>query len=177
MKPFLCRNCHKNKGRLKGREELDPWMKSIGMANWCTSCVRRGLRPDRVVKLHLRWLQDSAERAQFARQARMRGARVSGPRFTSEDVFVRDKWVCHLCQAPVDDLLSGQDPWGPTIDHIVPIARGGLHSLENCQLAHRVCNSRKGTKYPPGPERTSAPVEPALERREGTFENVWQMFV
>lgn len=37
------------------------------------------------------------------------------------------------------------DSWGGTIDHIVPLSVGGEHSMSNCQLAHRICNSLKGT--------------------------------
>jgi 5-methylcytosine-specific restriction endonuclease McrA len=33
-----------------------------------------------------------------------------------------------------------------TIDHIVPIAAGGLHTMANCQVMHRSCNSKKGDK-------------------------------
>lgn len=30
-----------------------------------------------------------------------------------------------------------------TIDHIIPLAKGGMHALENLQMAHRLCNQRK----------------------------------
>jgi 5-methylcytosine-specific restriction endonuclease McrA len=32
------------------------------------------------------------------------------------------------------------------MDHIVPFAAGGTHEPANVQLAHRVCNSRKGAR-------------------------------
>lgn len=32
----------------------------------------------------------------------------------------------------------------PTIDHIIPLSKGGLHSWNNIQLAHLSCNSSKG---------------------------------
>lgn len=35
----------------------------------------------------------------------------------------------------------------PSIDHILPISLGGLHSWDNVQLAHRGCNTRKSNKY------------------------------
>lgn len=34
------------------------------------------------------------------------------------------------------------------IDHIVPLARDGLHTLANVQPAHPVCNLRKGDRMP-----------------------------
>jgi len=62
--------------------------------------------------------------------------------------------VCQLCGLTVDwsdyEMKNGQKICGnmyPSIDHIKPISRGGLHSWENVQLAHRVCNSRKCNKF------------------------------
>jgi 5-methylcytosine-specific restriction endonuclease McrA len=52
--------------------------------------------------------------------------------------------ICQLCNEPVDLTVSGNHNLYPSRDHIVPLNKGGLHSYENCQLAHRVCNSRKG---------------------------------
>mgnify|MGYP002813225513 FL=1 len=34
----------------------------------------------------------------------------------------------------------------PTIDHIVPLSRGGTNDLQNLTIACRSCNARKGTK-------------------------------
>ncbi|RIJ25883.1 HNH endonuclease [Henriciella barbarensis] len=38
----------------------------------------------------------------------------------------------------------------PTFDHIVPKAAGGPDRLENLQLAHAVCNKRKGKRQAGG---------------------------
>lgn len=48
----------------------------------------------------------------------------------------RDSHQCAKCEA-VDDL---------TIDHIVPISRGGTDDLGNLRLLCRSCNSRKGDR-------------------------------
>lgn len=53
-----------------------------------------------------------------------------------------DDGICQLCFEPVNEM-NEQDY---TIDHIIPISRGGEHSYHNCQLAHRTCNSRKHNK-------------------------------
>lgn len=55
--------------------------------------------------------------------------------------------VCGICGKPVDKRLPGTDPMGPTIDHIIPISRGGHPAdLSNLQLAHRCCNRQKSDK-------------------------------
>lgn len=36
--------------------------------------------------------------------------------------------------------------WRPTVDHIVPVAAHGPDDLHNFQLAHALCNKRKGRR-------------------------------
>jgi 5-methylcytosine-specific restriction endonuclease McrA len=54
-------------------------------------------------------------------------------------VFDRDGGLCGLCGEPVD-------PTRYDLDHIVPLKHGGEHSYANVQLAHPVCNMRKGIR-------------------------------
>lgn len=61
-------------------------------------------------------------------------------------VFERDNWTCQLCGEPVDPSMHGWNRMGATLDHIVPLAAGGLHCYANIQLAHRSCNSSKGAR-------------------------------
>lgn len=58
-------------------------------------------------------------------------------------VYERDRWVCQLCREPVARGKAVPHPKAPTIDHIVPLARGGTHEPANVQLAHYLCNSIK----------------------------------
>ena len=58
-------------------------------------------------------------------------------------VFRRDHWICQLCGDPTSSKWTPNDPWAPTLDHIIPIAAGGEHSYANTQCAHAICNSRK----------------------------------
>ena len=36
----------------------------------------------------------------------------------------------------------------PSIDHVVPLSKGGTHTWDNVHLAHKRCNMVKGNKYP-----------------------------
>lgn len=79
------------------------------------------------------------------RRARMRSAQV-GELIDRFEVFDRDGWICQLCLAPIDWTLSGRDRLAPSLDHIIPIGRGGKHSMDNVWAAHFGCNARKGDR-------------------------------
>ena len=61
-------------------------------------------------------------------------------------VFERDVWLCQLCQQPIDPDLQWPHPGSASLDHIVPIARGGEHTYRNVWSAHLGCNCSKGSR-------------------------------
>ena len=69
------------------------------------------------------------------------------PHVTLKKIMKRDNGICKLCGKPVDvrdRKGGGAGYYYPTIDHIVPLSKGGGHTMSNVQLAHLICNSRKG---------------------------------
>lgn len=66
----------------------------------------------------------------------------------------RDKGVCYLCNTKVDmkdystteegHFIAGE--YYPSIDHVIPISKGGTHSWDNVKLAHRICSTYKSNK-------------------------------
>lgn len=71
-------------------------------------------------------------------------------------LYERDKGICYLCGKRCDykdftvvgnTFIAGNDY--PSIEHIKPISKGGAHSWDNVRLAHRSCNSYKGSKTIP----------------------------
>lgn len=58
-------------------------------------------------------------------------------------IAVRDKFRCGLCGGRVDMALKHPDALFGSIDHIVPLSRGGTNDLANLQLAHLRCNLEK----------------------------------
>lgn len=81
---------------------------------------------------------------QRASKAIRRTHAKSGERFSAREIFERDRWRCGLCGQGIDRHLRSPHERCATIDHIVPIARGGQHERRNVQAAHRECNWRKG---------------------------------
>lgn len=66
--------------------------------------------------------------------------------FAPLDVHTRDEWTCQLCMLPIDPSVAYPDSLSPSIDHVIPLSRGGLHAMANVQSAHLGCNSSKGDK-------------------------------
>lgn len=58
-------------------------------------------------------------------------------------VFVRDGWKCGICGDRIDKNTAWPNPDSPSIDHVIPVSRGGPHTYRNVQAAHLGCNVRK----------------------------------
>jgi 5-methylcytosine-specific restriction endonuclease McrA len=68
------------------------------------------------------------------RRARKRAATVGMVDLRA--IYERDGGHCHICERPV--------PLERThFDHVIPLAKGGAHSMENIRAACRSCNDRK----------------------------------
>lgn len=50
---------------------------------------------------------------------------------------------CAICGQPIDYTIRYPHPDAYTLDHVVPVARGGSDSLSNKQPAHNRCNKTK----------------------------------
>lgn len=59
------------------------------------------------------------------------------------DVFKRDKYRCQVCNDKVTESTGH-------IDHVMPISKGGSHTLCNLQLLCSTCNIKKADKMPIG---------------------------
>ena len=64
-------------------------------------------------------------------------------------VFNACNWHCVMCGINTPRELMGTiEPNSPTLDHIVPLSKGGKHSYANTQLLCRNCNCFiKADKY------------------------------
>lgn len=76
---------------------------------------------------------------------------------------LKTQTVCGICGKPVDFSYRYPHPLSPTVDHIIPVAKGGHPSdISNLQLAHRCCNRQKSDKLiePRKPDELSDRVVP-----------------
>lgn len=70
-----------------------------------------------------------------------------------QQLYERDKGICYICNKKCDyedyvyrgnTFIAGN--YYPSIDHVIPLCKGGTDEWDNLKLAHRICNSYKSKK-------------------------------
>ena len=85
-----------------------------------------------------------SHRARLIRRNRLKEAFVEN--VDPMEVFERNNWICQLCNHPVSKIRDKRFIDIASLDHIIPLSKGGEHSYANTQLAHLSCNIRKGNR-------------------------------
>ena len=80
------------------------------------------------------------------RRASRYGCKDFDETITLRALIARDNGICQICGMPTDggDIVNGHiGRMYPTLDHIIPLSKGGAHTWDNVQLAHMHCNAGK----------------------------------
>lgn len=96
--------------------------------------------PERVRAAKRAWEQrnpDKRREGVLRRRARIRQNRVDKVDYAV--IWERDGGICHICGGAVDRSDAH-------FDHVIALANGGAHSMDNIKVAHSLCNVRKN-KY------------------------------
>jgi 5-methylcytosine-specific restriction endonuclease McrA len=107
----------------------------------------RAEHPEQVKADKAAWDNAHPERCRdytHRRRVRLRDGIVED--FLATEIFERDHYVCGLCDEPIDPFLSNRHPMMASLDHIIPITKGGHHTRDNVQAAHLRCNLSKGNR-------------------------------
>jgi 5-methylcytosine-specific restriction endonuclease McrA len=96
------------------------------------------------------WRINNADKIRmYSRQNRIKRRlllkNVKSESYTLEEIYIRDEGMCMLCFTNVA-INAKEMANRPSIDHIIPLSKGGDDTLNNVQLAHFGCNSRKGNR-------------------------------
>ncbi len=70
-----------------------------------------------------------------------------------QKLYKRDKGICYICGGKCNyedyivrdgTIICGD--YYPSIEHVIPLCKGGTDNWDNIRLAHRKCNNIKGDK-------------------------------
>lgn len=68
------------------------------------------------------------------------------PRFSKTNLYLRDFYTCQYCNTPYTKNNL-------TLDHVIPLSKGGKTNWENIVAACGPCNTRKGNRMSMKPKR------------------------
>ncbi len=93
-------------------------------------------------------------RANHQHDRRLERAKAIDNSITLKKLYKRDNGVCWLCGGRCDYKDHTRTSEGyfvvgkmyPSIDHVLPLAKGGSHTWQNVRLAHFYCNTLKRDK-------------------------------
>lgn len=95
------------------------------------------------------WDHSNRERAtEAARKKRARRMSAFVADVDAAEIRARDAGICQLCAHPIDPSLEWPHPLSFSLDHVIPLSRGGTHEPANVQAAHFRCNTVKGNRTP-----------------------------
>ena len=131
----VCKECGRE-FTLRELREDNPWNFSDNPTFCCTSCRNR-------------W-----HRREHRHRRRERGEQKGYGNVSLLALEERDNHTCYLCGTKTDrsdyrvdesgNFIAG--PSYPSIDHVVPLSKGGTHDMSNVRLACCRCNAIKGNR-------------------------------
>jgi len=132
MNTKICKNCRLSKSlKLFFIKRGGEWV----LTDKCRPCRKEVKKYYRVWK---KLSPEEKEKRAMVRRARLLNCPVIIPFFRSE-IIRRDGLNCYLCGL----LLTVKTA---TIDHFIPLSKGGFHCPSNAKIACLKCNQQKNNK-------------------------------
>ncbi len=122
----------------------------------------RAENPEKVREYKVKWrfenpvsYRDGTIRRQGERRARKAGNPVEQG-ISASVLLELQGGICYLCLEHIDLSLQYPHPASLSVDHVLPISKGGGHTWDNTRACHLGCNFAKGSKPL---DTLSAPVD------------------
>lgn len=150
-KRFVCEHCEATEREQKKKEQSRiqkivrefnrPIKKTEQIqAKTCPECgafyfTKKEACPDCITA---RWKRYDNRR----RDLKKRGSHTAESKLISaRTLYERDGGVCWICGGMCDINADPNSNLYPSVDHMIPQSMGGMDTLDNVRLAHRICNS------------------------------------
>jgi hypothetical protein len=139
-------NVSKQKHEAKILERYPDGMRTE-LCGWCGEPRTFNIRESTPNAFH----SECSKEAQSARYRikTVKRQKKTKPHRISHDQVVRQYGSsCHICKEPIDLELARTHRFGLTVDHVIPVNKGGNDELDNLRPAHWICNVKKSDKMP-----------------------------
>ena len=155
-----CKSCNNSKTRAKCTKEVNRarylanreamianskrWQQRNQDRDWLAKKKYRLENKEKVALIHKRWRARNPDKVRLYAHNRRLKLRVSELDFDAETILHMRAYQhnkCACCGVAFNDI-------GYELDHIVPVAKGGQHTVWNLQLLCKSCNSSKNAKDP-----------------------------
>ena len=111
--------------------------------------TRRWMRdnPERRQENRRKWAKANPEKvAAIGQRRRARQRKVPAEMVTLAELLAEQAHTCYLCGSPIDSKRKYPDALPASVDHFIPLSRGGSGLRENLRAAHLGCNVAKGDR-------------------------------
>lgn len=164
--PTTCFNCERIEAEKKATERREKAMKRTLMQRLVNVIAHKHVCPECGTVFRSPYSnkvycsEQCGHRAMWKRKARKNGSSNShvarakryGVKYdrsvTLKKLLERDGMICYICgkRCTKDDTRWGSfGPDYPTVDHVIPMSKGGTHTWDNVRIACAECNEAKGS--------------------------------
>jgi hypothetical protein len=124
------------------------WKENLEASKSVRNCLHCGVEIPKTMRADAKFCSEVCNSAahQLVRNLARRAGDIERSVVFRLEIAERDNWICGICHEEVDRTLSHPDPLCASVDHIIPLARGGTNDLDNLQISHLRCNLSKGAR-------------------------------
>ena len=141
-------------GRVVRRNEINKKRRELKYLYECQSCADKFIRIGLALGSRTQCSSCCGKKSKGRTNNHRQRARKYGRKFSSfkqKDIFRRDKYQCQLCGVKCKkykELDGHYHDEMVTLDHIIPLSKGGNHVAGNCWTLCSGCNTEKGSQGP-----------------------------
>lgn len=144
-----CKHCRRNPSR-QDREVLELAQKGLKR---CTKCLRT--KPFCAYEKDITKSLGVSSRCRKCRREALKNTKATvvrpirkNPRdYTKWEVFEDDNFTCYICEEVLSPDTPHDNPKSLSIDHVVPLSKGGLDERDNVRTACLACNRDKNDMF------------------------------
>lgn len=116
------------------------------LCRWCNEVLEVPAQKTLASRIYHEHCSLEAQRARYRIKSTKRRTQMKPTRISADQVVREYGEACHICSEAIDLSLPRTSKLGLTIDHVIPLSKGGSDEMENLRPAHWICNNRKSDK-------------------------------